>query len=336
MTRVGLVGCGFMGKMHASVYKLLDGVETTVCMDRNSSRANQFSESFGVPTCESLEAMLSDNSLHIVDICLPTYLHAEFSISALDAGKDVICEKPMALNLKDADMMLEAAERNGKYLMIGHCIRFWPEYVYLEDLVKSKKFGELLSLNLTRYGEFPHWSSDNWMEDPMKSGGGVLDMHIHDSDFALHLLGEPISVCSWGTIDSRGPSHAFTTLEYPKTIVHVEGGWNLPPHTPFCMSFRAIFEHGALIFERGVLTAYEQNGEPFSPEFESLKAEGGGNISDLGGYYHELKYFVDCVRDRKPPQVATAQSSRASLALVLEEIAQIRARMQDGTTGASN
>ena len=212
--------------------------------------------------------------------------------------------------------------------MIAHCIRFWPEYSHLKKISESGELGRLLSVNLTRMGEFPTWSSDNWLADEKLSGGAALDMHIHDTDYALYLLGEPTDVASFGNIDEHGPSFVFTTLTYPGAIAHLEGGWNLPKKTPFRMTFRAIFERGAAFFENGPLTIYRPGAKPKAVEFPKIAAKGGGNISDLGGYYLELKYFVERVRDGKRLEIVTPQTSRASLALVLREIEQIKRRKQ--------
>jgi predicted dehydrogenase len=210
--------------------------------------------------------------------------------------------------------------------MIGHCIRFWPEYALLKQIVDDGRLGKLLSINLTRFGEFPFWSTDNWLADESKAGGGVLDMHIHDTDFILYLLGEPQEIASWGNEDARGPGYVFTTMQYPGCVAHLEGGWNLPTNTPFKMAFRAIFEQGAAFMDGGPMTIYRPGMDPQVPEFPKMQAQGGGNISDLGGYYHELAYFVDRVTKGLPLETVTPQTSRASLKATLEEIRQIKAR----------
>ena len=110
-------------------------------------------------------------------------------------------------------------------------------------------------------------------------------MHIHDTDFALYLLGQPNETVSYGSYDSRGASHAFTTMQFDGAVAHLEGGWNLPAGTPFKMAFRAVFENGAAIMDGGPLTIYENGKTPRVPEFPKMQAAGGGNISDLGGYY---------------------------------------------------
>lgn len=307
-----------MGGMHASVYRQLQACELVGVSDRNPERAAKFGREHGCPVFETQEALTE--AVDAVDVCLPTDLHSDASVAALAAGRHVFCEKPMALTLEEADRMISAADAAGKQLMIGHCIRFWPEYALLKETCDEGRLGGLASLNLTRYGAFPSWSAENWLADETRAGGGALDMHIHDTDFALYLLGEPDSMTSRGTVDARGVSQIFTTMMYGPTIVHLEGGWNLPAGTPFKMAFRAIFEHGAMIMDAGPLTVYEDGKEPIIPKFQSMKAEGGGNISDLGGYYHELSYFVEKVGNNEPLETVTPQSSRLSLATALEEI----------------
>lgn len=325
MVRIGLVGCGFMGRMHASVYGSLPNAELVAVADRRSDVVQKFAAEFDCKPYGNLESMLGSEAIDVVDVCLPTHLHASATILAAEAGKHVVCEKPMALTLAEADAMTDACRAKGVELMIGHCIRFWPEYALLKRFVDERRLGDLVSINLTRYGEFPFWSSENWLADESLSGGGVLDMHIHDSDFILYLMGDPLEVRSWGNLDDRGPSYVFTTMRFENgCIAHLEGGWNLPSHTPFKMAFRAVFERGALIFDGAPLVIYENGKEPESPQFPRMEAQGGGNISDLGGYYHELKYFVDRLEAGMPMEIVTPESSRRSLALVLEEIRQIK------------
>lgn len=313
-----------MGRMHASVYRLLPDAELVAVVDRDPEKASMFGQEFGVPSFTDYAACPVDHDA--VDVCLPTHLHASATIEAAQSGKHVVCEKPMALTLPDADAMIEACSKAGVQLLVGHCIRFWPEYAHLKDLVDGGTLGRLLSLTLVRFGEFPHWSSENWLADESKSGGGVLDMHIHDTDFALYLLGTPLEVAAYGVVDDRGPSYAYTTLRYPGTVVLSEGGWNLPTHTPFKMAFRAVFERGAAIMDGGPLTVYRPGQEPEVVEFEQIEAEGGGNISSLGGYFVELKEFMDCLATGRRCTTVTPESSRQSLATVLEEIRQIRSR----------
>src|SRR5690349_11097635 len=199
MVKVAIVGCGFMGRMHANVYSLLNNAQLVALVDRKAEKRETYSKDFGVPAYETLHELFEKHpDLDVVDVCLPTYEHKDAVMAAASAKKHVFCEKPMALTVGDADAMIHACSQAPVRLMIGHCIRFWPEYVLLKKLVEDKSLGELRSINLTRFGEFPSWSTDNWLADESKSGGGVLDMHIHDTDFIHYLLGNPLSVHSWG------------------------------------------------------------------------------------------------------------------------------------------
>lgn len=325
MLKVGVIGCGFMGRMHSNVYKMLPNAELVGVFDSDSSRGNAFATELGVRYFDDLNQLFA--AVDAVDICLPTHMHAEYTVRAANEKKHVLCEKPMALSVEDGKRMIDACEANGVRLMIAHCIRFWPEYALLKQIQLTDQLGSLLSLNLTRYGAFPTWSSNNWLSDERLTGGGALDMHIHDTDFALYMLGTPNEILSAGTLDSRGLSHIFSTFVYKNAVVHLEGGWNLPTGAPFKMAYRAIFEQGVVIWDGGPMTVYEKGKDPFVPEFQQMSVSGGGNISDLGGYYHELVHFVDRILTGKPFDVTTPESSLESLELALKEISIAKSRL---------
>jgi predicted dehydrogenase len=333
MLKVGLIGCGFMGRMHGEVYGVLPSVELVAAFDKRPDAAELVAKPHHAKVVRDFEALLSDSSIDYIDVCLPTHLHSQFTVAALKAGKHVICEKPMALNADEAQAMIDASRSSGKTLMIAHCIRFWPEYAILKGLVDDCKLGKLLSVNMTRFGAFPSWSSDNWLAHEDLSGGGALDMHIHDTDFAQYLLGEPDSIASWGTLDDRGVGQIFSTMTWGKAIGHLQGGWNLPSNAPFRMAFRAIFERGLANFDAGVLTIYEEGKDPVVPPVTRMSSAGqGGNISDLGGYFFELEYFADRLSKGLPTDQVTPESSLASLRIALEEIRQ--AKQRNGTAVA--
>ncbi|MCG9895203.1 MAG: Gfo/Idh/MocA family oxidoreductase, partial [Fimbriimonadaceae bacterium] len=226
MKKVVLVGCGFMGRMHAQVVKGLAGVELVGVVDKGGDRSAAFVADFPAPVFPTIPEAVAACGPDVVDICTPTWTHADLTVQAAEAGCHVVCEKPMAMNLEEADRMIAACRGAGRELFIAHCIRFWPEYALLKEIIADGRLGRLLSLNLTRYAGFPKWTSDRWSRHESMSGGGVLDMHIHDTDFALYVLGDPESLDSWGTVDDRGASHVFTTLTYDggQTIAHLEGG----------------------------------------------------------------------------------------------------------------
>ena len=322
MLDVVLVGCGFMGRMHASIWTRTEGARLVGVVDKDSGRVEAFAAEFGVSGFPDLDTALTATEAQAVDLCVPTDLHAALTIEAASLGRHVLVEKPMARDLEGADTMIATAKEAGARLMVAHCIRFWPEYVLLKEAVDDGRFGRLLSLDLARHGAFPTWAAENWLADERRAGGAALDMHCHDTDFAAYLLGEPDTISSWGTVDGRGVSGIATTMTFGETLVTLSGGWNLPQGAPFRMAYRAVFERGAMILD-GALTIYEEGKEPFTPASEEDEIEGGGNLTSLGAYGAEIAEFVRCVAAGEDSPRCLPESSRASLALVLEEIARV-------------
>ena len=324
-----LVGCGFMGGIHAQVYKVLPDVEIVAAVDTRAEPSAEKLKSLGcpAPVHTTLEEALAKHSCHFVDICLPTHLHEEFAVQAIRAGKALFCEKPLALNMKQADKILSAAQEHGTLAQVGHCIRFWPEYQALMEYHRNGRGGKLSSLHLLRRGGRPDYAIDDWLNDPSLSGGAALDLHIHDTDFVLALLGPPKSFKSRVTEDFSGPVHIFTLMEFDSLTVSTEGGWNYPPQWGFQMAFQAVYQNAALDFDSSNskgLVVTEGNSAPrrmevAGPELEQSTSR-EGNISDLGGYYNQLKYFTDRIRQGKAPATATLEDAYASLELTLREI----------------
>ena len=137
MLEVGILGAGFMGKTHAAAYKKLPNVRLAVIADNDEEKVEQAGCQMGCKAETDAEKVIQDASISLVDVTLPTPLHANFAVQALEAGKHVIVEKPMALSLAEVDTMLEASRRTGKFLMVAQVLRFWPEYVKIREILQS-------------------------------------------------------------------------------------------------------------------------------------------------------------------------------------------------------
>jgi predicted dehydrogenase len=327
---VGIVGFGFMGSVHAQVYSQLPGIRVVGIADQRPVRAAQKLYELGweVPIYASLQELIERHpGLAIIDICTPGDRHEEDAAIALSAEKHLFCEKPLALTLAAADRLVALAERSRRFVQVGHCIRFWPEYIALREFVAGRTAGRLLSLALHRQASRPEYSDGDWLNQAGRSGGAAVDLHIHDTDFILSLLGAPSAVTSRATFDASGPSHIFTLYDYPEVVVSAEGGWNYPNRWGFRMAFQALFEQACVDFDstRSPSLSITWPGKAPSPlAYASPPAgaaqPGEGNIELLGGYYNELKYFVECIAAGKAPAMATVQDARRALAVVLAEI----------------
>jgi predicted dehydrogenase len=329
MQRILVTGFGFMGGIHAQVYAALPRARVAAIVDDDVARARAKVRQLGfdVPVYRGLDEALAGTAVDAVDICVPTLHHPRCIRRALRAGKHVFCEKPFAATAREADALAREAKQAGVTMQIGHCIRFWPEYRALEKYVRSGRGGRLLSLSLVRRSGRPGYSVGNWVNNAAQSGGAAFDLHIHDTDFVHHLLGQPKAVTSVGTRDPSGWSHLFTQYHFDGIAVSAEGGWNYPAQWGFRMAFEAVFERSVVEFDSSVsptLTVVEGKGPrrplPFqSPRVGSSKS-GGGNISSLGGYFNELKYFVDCLEKEVRPEISTPEQAAASVRTVLAEI----------------
>jgi predicted dehydrogenase len=328
MKNVAIVGFGFMGGMHAQVYQQIPGVRIVAVAEALADKAREQQKKLGlsVPIYPDLKTMLAREDIDVIDICLPTDQHTAAALIAINAGKSVFLEKPLAISVKDGEAIVKAAKQKKVLFQVGHCIRFWPEYTAFVDFYKSGKAGKLKSLSLVRRSGRPAYSAGGWLLSAKRSLGALLDLHIHDTDFVHHLLGKPKAVTSSGTKDKHGWTHVFTHYDYPGVSVHAEGGWNYPSTWGFQMAFQAIFENAVVDFDSNAsptlkVTFENEKTKPLAFKNPGGKSSSGtGNISSLGGYYNELSYFLDCVEKNAKPAIATGEQAMRSLQTVFAEL----------------
>ena len=304
MQTIIIVGFGFMGGMHAQVYSKLSRAKLVAVVDSNESECEGEPKQLGleVPVYADLdEALAKHRRMSSTSACRrrPT---AEFVRRALRAGKDVFCEKPFAASAREALALATAAERAGRKMQVGQCVRFWPEYQAFFEFVRTGQGGaapQPVDAAPVGPADLQH---GRLAQQGRLSGGAALDLHIHDTDFVHHLLGRPEAVTSVGTKDATGWSHIFTTYHFTGTAVTAEGGWNYPSHWGFQMAFQAVFERGTVEYDSAAtptLVAILKRGAKRPLAFREPRAgrsaSGVGNVSTLGGYFNELKYFVDCL-----------------------------------------
>lgn len=329
--KVAIVGFGFMGGMHAQIYHALPGVELVAVADLFVEPTKAKLDSLGskASVYPDLATLLNAIDVDVVDICSPTDQHEALAIMAAEAGKHLFIEKPLALTMEGCAQIEAAVNQAGVFAQVGHCIRFWPEYQALEKYIKSGQAGPLKSLSLTRRSPRPGIKiPEHWVHDVARCGGGAVDLHVHDTDFVLHLLGTPDAVASSTTAGRSGPDHIFTQYQFDQVTVQAEGGWDYPEHYDFRMAFEAIFEDAVLHYDSSAtptlqLIAADQ--APVAVELEAPDSVGAsktgeGNIASLGGYYNELEYFVTCLQKGHAPEIATIAQARESIRVLLAEL----------------
>lgn len=320
MIKVGLIGCGFMGSMHANCYKYIDGVKVTAVADLRREKAEELAN--GADIYSDGKDLINSADVDVIDICLPTYLHAEYAMLAMEKVKYLFVEKPVALNNSEAKAMLKKATKTGTIVQVGQVIRFWDEYVELKKIIDGGTYGKVVNANFRRISPRPTWGYNNWLLDTKISGGAAEDLHIHDTDFVLSVFGTPEKFYSVKNVIGEQNSYINTLMQYKDFVVSVEGTWDLPNSHPFEATFRVVFEKATIENAGGKFICYTQDGAT-EIKIEKKELSGGykgGNISDLGGYYNELVYFIDRVKNEKEIDKATLKDASKSLEFVLKEI----------------
>lgn len=323
MLKIGLIGCGFMGSMHANCYHNIDGVKVVAVADLRREKAEALAKLSDAEIYTTGRDLIEHADVDAIDICLPTYLHAEHAMLAMEKVRYVFVEKPVALTLAEGKNMIEKATVTGAEVQVGQVIRFWDEYVALADFVQKGTYGRVISANFRRLSPVPTWGWDNWLTDPVRSGGAGQDLHIHDIDFVLSVFGKPEKFYSAKNTLGVENDYVNTLMQYKDFFVGVEGTWGLPESYPFTATFRVVFENAVVENAGGKFLCYDKDGvKEIKIEKTALEtaSDSGGNISDLGGYYNELAYFCDRAKKKEAIEKARLADAVDSLAFLLQEL----------------
>lgn len=326
--RVGVVGTGFMGETHVAAWAA-EGIRAVI-HDVDSGRAATLADRYGARVAATREELLG--AVDVVDVCTPTHLHAEVAIAAARAGCHVICEKPMARTLADAEAMLAAARDAGVRLFVAHVVRFFPEYVAARAAVLDGAIGEPGVLRLTRASYRPRHPAGHWFFDHAKSGGIVLDLMVHDLDFARWIAGDVVAVhCRSAGVAfaGTGVDHAVAILTHRSgAISHVSASWGYAPPT-----FTTAFEIA------GSLGLIEQSSTATTPVMPSLlagAANGGTTaLADTGlagdPFRLELAEFARAIGDGTDARISAEDGLEAlRIALAADESARTGAVVRIG------
>jgi len=286
--RVGVLGRGFMGKTHLQALTEIPDVE--IAAEREIAK------------------VIADPGVDAVDICLPTNLHAPVALEALQAGKHVLVEKPMALDVAASRQMIAEAKKQKRVLMVAHVLRFFPMYTALGEILSSGRIGAPCAAMFRRRCGAPAWGA--WLSDPKQSGGGVFDLLIHDMDLCLHLFGKPETVSATGhEALADGVDVMTAELHYDGGLTAViTGGWHHPKSYPFSMEYTVVGEKGTVEYSSlgCAPTLYRANGE-----IEVLA------MKEQDGYRAEIEYFLECCRRGENPSLCPPEESADAVALAL-------------------
>lgn len=311
MLKVGLVGVGGISGAHIPVWEGMEQAELVALCDIRPERMEKYK---GKRRYLDFDEMLDNEELDILDICLPTYLHADFAVKALNRGINVICEKPISLKEEDIDRVYNAAKENSVKFMVAQVLRFWPEYELLKEIYDTNKYGRLLSGTMTRLGCYPKWSWDGWMMDEKRSGLVPFDLHIHDLDFMVYAFGMPKVAYQYR---SKLPDQDFIALSYDfgDFSVNSEASWYSTCY-PFTAEFRFHFENALVSNENGKMVIYLRDDEKIDLSQQAEGDTGSINLPKSDAYANEIYYFADCVVNNKPVEKIDPEELRCVLRIL--------------------
>ncbi len=311
MLKGAIIGVGGMGRNHLACYRSVKNAEIIAICDIRLDQAKQTVTDFelDIPVYDNMVELIEKEKPDFVDIVTPTDTHAELTIKAFEMGCHVICEKPMALNSDDCKKMIEARDKYGKALMIAQVVRFMAPYSYLKNTIEENRFGKLVKYTAHRNSFTPRWSAENWMLQPERSGGAVIDLSIHDIDFIQWMFGLPESFKASHFTWKNETESISCYMSYPDKSIIAEGGW-YGDAMPFHAGFTAIFENGVITAEG---EQFKVNGNEITPDTNSPELYIGVECENLDGYVRELTYFVYCVENGLKPEYALPESSLRSV-----------------------
>jgi predicted dehydrogenase len=354
MLRVGIVGIGFMGMIHYLAYQRAQGVKVVAICSRNEKKRRgdwrgiqgnfgppgQMMDLSGITAYAELDELLADGGVDLVDVCLPPAEHAGPSIAALRAGKHVFCEKPIAVTEEDAVRMVDAAKAADRQLLIGQVLPFFPEYDFALRTVQSGQYGRLLGGHFKRIISNPAWLTDFF--DPVKVGGPVVDLHVHDAHFIRLICGMPEGVFSTGRLHGAGGSSVESSpesdvVEFVNTqFLFRDRGLNVTAASgvlhqqgrAFTHAFEIYLERAALLFDFAVIDGQPVTATPLTvltSDDRVLRPELGSG-DPVEGFVREVTEVARSIQSGQPSPLLAGDLARDALLLCHRQSESVRSR----------
>jgi UDP-N-acetylglucosamine 3-dehydrogenase len=314
--RIGVIGLGWFGEIHAETIIGVPSLELTALCTRSPNRLTAMGAKFGVAkTYTDYHDMLADPEIDAVSICTMWDQHTEPAIAALRAGKHVFLEKPIASTVEDARKILAASKGSKGILFIGHIVRFNPRYRMAKQAIDAGRIGKIVALSSRR--NIPA----AWTPTILEKIGPIVGDAIHDTDIMLWFTGERITSAYAQTVDVRGLKHpdiAQTMYRFASgATATLETVWCMPDKTPFDIDERmSIIGTEGIIHVQdtfpnlGIVDAGKLHSPDttYWPQFDGVR---GGALRD------EFSYFANCALKDTVPTIGTPEDATAALQATL-------------------
>ena len=309
MTRIALIGTGYIADYHARGLQKLPGVEIVCVVSLLEDQAKEFAGRYGIKEIFSdYKDILKRDDIDAVIIGIPNKFHAPYAIEFMQNGKDVFVEKPMAMNTEEAELVEKAAAENGRIVMVGHMWRFDEEVNFLKRVADSGKLGKIIKTK--GYGIHENWGPEGWFTKKELAGGGALaDMGVHAMDTVRYIMGDPKPVevyakigTYYGDYDVDDSGVIMITWDNGAVSV-IESGW-WQPHMDGPEASTGLFgtEGYASLFPTKLKLKIEGTPGEFTPPAPEKTEHCDQTIYD-----GQMAHFVECIKSRKQPSPGIAE-----------------------------
>ncbi|MEE2640744.1 MAG: Gfo/Idh/MocA family oxidoreductase [Planctomycetota bacterium] len=327
--KAGLVGIGFMGWIHWLAYQRLENISVSAICSRDEKKRRGdwtgIKGNFGpegeqvdlsqVNVLASIDQLL-ETDIDVVDICLPPHLHVEPCLKAIEAGKHVFCEKPLALDAADCDRLVQAARKKGVLLFVGQVLPYFPEYAKAREIIASGRYGNLIGGHFKRIISDPTWLDDFFEAD--RVGGPMIDLHVHDAHLIRMLFGMPRSVSSTGRMRGGVVEFCHSVFDYGDRNYAVASSCGVinQQGRPFTHGFEIHLEQATLTFE---LAVFCDGVESLSlkillPDGSIEKPDLAGG-DDITGFEGEITEVVECIQSGRESEILGGELARDAILL---------------------
>ena len=317
MINVGILGCGKIAQVrHIPEYAENPDVKLAAFYNPSRKRAEEQAEKYGGEVYDTAEELLADRSIDAVSICAANYAHAELSIKALEAGKHVLCEKPMATTLADCEAMVECAKRTGKFLMIGHNQRLAKAHVEAKRLIDQGLIGDIITFRTT----FGHGGPETWAINPGKNVwffdkkkaamGAMADLGVHKTDLIQFLTGQRVvrTTARLVTLDKRGEDGELIGVDDNAVCIYEMSGGAFGTMTASWTYYGAEDNSTVLYGTKGIMRIYDDpahsivvklsDGEEQVYDVEQIQTNDNQTKSGV------IDLWVECLKNNTPPEIS--------------------------------
>lgn len=306
---VGIIGAGTMASVHLAGYMNMQNVNVVGIVDKHQGRGKKLADKGHTQYFSSLDHLLAEAQVDVVDVCVPTPFHKEYVLRSASAKKHVICEKPVARHLEDAREMIEACKTQGVRFFVAHVVRFFAEYTRMKELVLDGSIGTVGTVRAKRGGAFPE-ATEDWYASVEKSGSLIVDLMIHDFDYLRGVLGEVERVYAKSLLgrELNRLDHALVSLRFQNGVIaHLEGTWAEPSGFSTQMEFAGT---------GGIITHDRDKEVAVRSAFRHVETSPAGvNVPDSpilkSPYQLELEHFLHCIEIGEESKVTPEDAYKA-------------------------